>query len=122
MDKGKNNISVTKSIAMNKSENGAIIVTKGFLLGKIIRIDDGNEVVIGRDPAQCDIVIKGEHVSRAHLVVRYNADTEDYTLYDTSSNGTIVDEKYKLKPKTKISVKSGSKVWIGNFENEIILG
>ncbi len=115
-------ITVTKSIAMNKKESGAIIGTRGYLIGKILRIKDDKDVVIGRDPSQCEIVVKGDNVSRVHLRLRFNSNTEDYTLYDTSSNGTIVNEKYKLKPKTPISVKSGSKVWLGNSENEIMLG
>ncbi|MBQ9199555.1 MAG: FHA domain-containing protein [Lachnospiraceae bacterium] len=116
------NMTVTRSIAMNKKENGAIIGTRGFLLGKIIRISSDNDVIIGRDPAQCEIIVKGDKVSRAHLRLRYNSITEDYTLYDTSSNGTIIDEKYKLKHKTHVNVKSGSKIWLGDSDNEIMLG
>lgn len=100
----------------------SIIGVKGSIIGKIFYLRNDETVFIGRDASQCQIVLKGGAVSRVHLNVCYNSITDDYTIYDTSSNGIIVNYKYKVRPRTYIRVEKGSSLQIGNPENEIILG
>lgn len=122
MQTAKTGFSVTKSLAMNSAKNGAIIGTKGFLLGKIIRFDNDKLITLGRDASQCDVVLKGDKISRVHCSIRYNSKTKDYSVQDHSKNGTFVDGKYRLQKGTLVNVKVGSLIWIGNDENEIRLG
>ncbi len=122
MESESKTFTVTRSLALNKDKSGAIIGIKGFLAGKIIHLHSNSLCLVGRDAAQCEVVIKGDSVSRVHFHIRYNTDTEDYIIKDCSKNGVIVDEKYKLKKDTDVRVKSGSKLWIGNSDNELILG
>ncbi|MBE5932164.1 MAG: FHA domain-containing protein [Lachnospiraceae bacterium] len=122
MDSESKRFTVTRSLAMNKDKRGAIVGLKGFLAGKIIHLNSDSLSLVGRDPAQCDVVIKGDSVSRVHFHIRYNSATEDYTIKDCSKNGVVIDGKYKLKPNVDIKVNSGNKIWVGNSDNELILG
>lgn len=112
---------VTKSIEINRQEDAAIIGVKGYLLGKIYHLKSNQIIILGRDTAQCQIVIRGESVSRVHCNITYNSQTDDYTVRDTSLNGVVVDYKYRLKKNTDVRVRRGSSLCIGNDENEIIL-
>ncbi|MBP3622250.1 MAG: FHA domain-containing protein [Lachnospiraceae bacterium] len=113
---------VTRSIAMNSEVAGAVIGTKGHLLGKIIKLKDKQVLVFGRDASQCDVLVKGEKVSRVHCSIRYDAKKNEYIVRDCSTNGVVVNQKYKLKKDADVRVTAGSTVWLGNSENEITLG
>jgi predicted component of type VI protein secretion system len=117
----KSGVTLTKSLALNQEKRGAVIGVKGYLLGKIFRIQHNQILNIGRDPAQCDVIIKGERISRMHCSIRYNALKDEYILRDCSTNGVVVDRKYKVKSNVDIRIRPGSILWIGNGENEIRL-
>lgn len=122
MQMPKTGFTVTKSLAMNQSDGGALIGQKGFLLGKIIRLKSDTQYFLGRDSSQCDVEIKGDKVSRVHCSIIFNSKTYDYTIRDCSTNGVVVNEKYKLKKNTDTSIKPGSILLIGSEENQIRLG
>lgn len=118
----KTGFTVTKSLAMNRKESGALIGQKGFLLGKIIRLKSDTLYFLGRDSSQCDVEIKGDRVSRVHCSILFSSKTCDYIIRDCSTNGVVVNNKYKLKKDTDSSVKPGSTLLIGSEENQIRLG
>lgn len=118
----KTGFTVTRSLAMNQSECGALIGTKGFLLGRIIRLKSDTPYFLGRDASQCDVEIKGDRVSRVHCSIIFNSKTHDYTIRDCSTNGVAVNGKYKLKKNTDVSLKPGSILLIGSEENQLRLG
>ena len=97
MQMPKTGFTVTKSLAMNQKEGGALIGQKGFLLGKIIRLKSDTLYFLGRDSSQCDVEIKGDKVSRVHCSIMFSSKTCDYIIRDCSTNGVVVNEKYKLK-------------------------
>lgn len=115
-------ITVTRSLAMNQDDMGAIIGEKGHLIGKIIRLRPNQRVLLGRDAAQCDILIKGDMVSRVHCSIQYNGKNRQYTVCDLSSNGILVNQKYMLEKRKETQVPSGSKLYIGSEDNIICLG
>ncbi|MBE5954091.1 MAG: FHA domain-containing protein [Lachnospiraceae bacterium] len=122
MESESKKFTVTRSLALNKDKRGAIVGLKGFLAGKIIHLNSDSLTLVGRDPAQCEIVLKGDAVSRIHFTIRYNSATEDYTIKDSSKNGVVIDGKFKLKPNVDVKINSGNKIWVGNSDNELILG
>lgn len=50
----------------------------------------GEEVTVGRNP-DCDIVVNNPKISRNHLKITFDRENRQYTLTDTSRNGTAVD-------------------------------
>ncbi len=122
MNSESQKFTVTKSLALNQDKRGAIVGFKGYLEGKIIHLASDRIYVVGREPTRCHIVIKGKAVSREHFHIRYNSATEDYTIQDCSKNGTVVDGAYKLEYKVDTKLQSGRRLWIGDSDNELILG
>lgn len=115
-------ITVTRSLAMNQDDMGAIIGMKGYLVGKIIRLRPNHKVLIGRDSSQCDILIKGDMVSRVHCSIYYDSYNKKYRVCDLSTNGILVNCKYMLDKRKETQLSSGNQLFIGSEDNIICLG
>ena len=67
------------------------------------------EITLGRDPAQCEIVLQEPSVSRNHAQLLY--DGERYTIVDNKAgNGTFINGKRVSRAR----VRSGDEVRLGN--------
>lgn len=75
--------------------------------------------IIGRDPAQCNIVIMGDNdkVSRKHCTIVYDSANDEYVVVDHSSNGTFLDNGTKLDSGVPIALHSGTTLLIGDKSN-----
>ena len=104
-------ITVTRSLAMNQDDAGAIIGIKGYLIGKIIRLKPEQRVLLGRDM-----------VSRVHCSICYDGKKKTYIVNDLSTNGILVDRKYMLKKRQNTELPTGSQLFIGSEDNIICLG
>ena len=113
---------VTKSMAMNSNEKGAIVFVGGKLIGTIIRMNDLQKVIIGRDASQVNVVIDTDTVSRKHCEITYNGFSNTYTVYDMSKNGVFLGSNQRLAKETMIDLKPGAELWIGDEINRIRLG
>lgn len=113
---------VTKSMAMNSEESGAIVFVGGKLVGTIIRMNDCQKVVIGRDASQANVVIETDTVSRKHCEITYNGFTNSYTVYDVSKNGVFLGRSQRIAKETMIELKPGAELWLGDEINRIRLG
>lgn len=111
---------VTRSLAKSMEKNGAIIGTKGELLGIIYRMKDGESLTIGRDAEKCQIVLKKSNVSREHCIVR-RLDDDTYEVEDCSKNGVYVEGAY-LGKGNKVQAETGNRVWLCDESQEFRLG
>ena len=111
---------VTRSLAKSMENNGAIIGTKGELLGIIYRMKDGESLTIGRDAEKCQIVLKKSNVSREHCIVR-RLDDDTYEVEDCSKNGVYVEGAY-LGKGNKVQAETGNRVWLCDESQEFRLG
>jgi pSer/pThr/pTyr-binding forkhead associated (FHA) protein len=89
-----------------KKEFGTLTINMGGQLGKSYAIGEKG-LIIGRDPAQCDIVIMDPNVSRVHAWVTVKKG--DVVIIDRgSTNGTYVNqvkvENANLKPGDSIQL------------------
>ncbi|MEN9344149.1 MAG: type secretion integral inner rane ring protein [Chlamydiota bacterium] len=80
---------------------GYLIAEEGPLAGLVIRLEDTDQWVLGRDPDEVSIVLEDPMVSRKHVICRLTP--EGYTLENLSSvnpvtqNGKVVTEPVLLK-------------------------
>jgi two-component system response regulator len=111
---------VTRSLAKSMENNGAIIGTKGELLGIIYRMKDGESLTIGRDAEKCQIVLKKSNVSREHCIVR-RLDDDTYEVENCSKNGVYVEGAY-LGKGNKVQAETGNRVWLCDESQEFRLG
>ena len=86
-----------------------LIATSGLLLGRTYSIGPRG-LVIGRDPANCQVVLADDEISRLHAWIAPN-DKGEVVLRDRhSANGTFVNQvrvqEKVLKPEDEISVGS----------------
>ena len=80
---------------------GYLIAEEGPLAGLIVRLEDTDQWVLGRDPDEVSIVLEDPMVSRKHVICRLTA--EGYVLENLSSvnpvtqNGKVVTEPVLLR-------------------------
>lgn len=69
-----------------------IMFLVGEYAGSEIKVPDGSEVRIGRNPAQANVVISEDksQISGLHCGVRYDSFSDYYIVTDYSTNGTFV--------------------------------
>ncbi|MBI2742959.1 MAG: type III secretion system inner membrane ring subunit SctD [Chlamydiales bacterium] len=89
---------------------GYLIAEEGPLTGIILRFEEGQEWVIGRDPDVTDLVLEDPLVSRRHVIIHLTS--EGYLLENLSSvnpatqNGKIITESVLLSEGDIIQVGS----------------
>ena len=115
-------VTITRSLAMNRRPGGAIVGIRGSCLGKILRIQPGVEILLGRDTNICDICFESKKVSRKHCGIIYHAKEHSYSVCDYSANGTYLGNGQRLKSGIHYKVLAGEELWIGTKEDVIKLG
>lgn len=83
----------------------------GDFSGLMFRVT-GSGLMIGRDPAYCQIVfpVEAGEVSRRHCTLHYEADSELFFLEDHgSSNGTFLANGRRMQPGKRYPLKSGER-------------
>lgn len=109
-----------KKVHVGKND-GKITGLRGAYAGAVIPVGT-EQVIIGRDPASSNIVIKSEKASRKHCVVTYNAASKTYSVTDYSVNGTYDGNGNRLSPKSAVLMPAGSQIQIGKDGDIFILG
>lgn len=115
-----NDYTITKSLAFRTEDNGAIIGTKGELLGVIYRMKQGEQLRLGREIRECQIVINNPNVSRVHCIVT-RVENDMYKLEDCSKNGVYVEGKLVGKGNI-VDAHEGDRVCICDETIEFRLG
>lgn len=102
---------------------GCVMCLTGDYQGASFPVKAGAELVIGKDPARCNVVIDQKYttVSRKHVGIRYDAQQYCYIVTDYSSNGTYMDGE-KLEPKRPTYLKAGKTIHLGKSDYSFRLG
>jgi pSer/pThr/pTyr-binding forkhead associated (FHA) protein len=80
---------------------GYLIAEEGPLAGLVVRFEEGEEWIMGRDPDEVSLVLEDPMVSRKHVICRLTA--EGYILENLSSvnpatqNGKVITEPVLLR-------------------------
>jgi pSer/pThr/pTyr-binding forkhead associated (FHA) protein len=98
-----------------KKEFGTLTLSTGGQLGKRYAIGEKG-LIIGRDPAQCDIVIMDPNVSRVHAWVTVKKG-EVVIIDRGSTNGTYVNQ-VKVED---ANLKSGDSIQLGRKCNTTLV-
>jgi pSer/pThr/pTyr-binding forkhead associated (FHA) protein len=65
-------------------------------MGANIMVNSGEHIMIGRDPAMCQLILSDAMVSRKHCLVSFNAATEQYHIECYSKNGIYLSDNRKI--------------------------
>lgn len=106
---------VAPNSAGKKSRSeGALIGVGGVYAGSEFSMSDGETLILGRDPAACNIVLNDENISRQHCAVRYSAKEDKYFVTDLSKNGTFSEGGLRLQPQMETALMKGERIFLGD--------
>ena len=96
----------------------SVIGVSGELAGMRFAIS-GNGLMMGRDPAVCQIVLqRSKGISRLHCFVSYNPSSNMFILTDRNSKyGTFTGDGERITPQKSIALKSGQHFYLGSKDN-----
>ncbi len=99
----------------SSSPKPVLVGISGYFVGNKIDLDKG-QVVIGRDPRLSHLVYPqdNQEISRKHLAVYYDSNTQQFALEDSSSNGTYLSANNRLEPGSTYHLKPGGRFYLGD--------
>ena len=99
-----------------------LIVTGGALKGKSFDLKPNHQTTVGRG-GNCDIVFSREdrYVSQIHMTVTYDSRSNQFVVFDSSSNGTFTPDKRRLPNNMSVSLPVGSTLLLGDPDCSIVL-
>lgn len=100
---------------------GMLVCTLGELNGAQIPIQDREIVTIGRDSSMCNLVLSDMDISRRHCTVQLMSAEECYYVTDYSSLGVMLNGYEKLEKNVTTKCPRGSRILLGNGNNEFLL-
>lgn len=102
---------------------GSISGLSGMYAGQTLPLAAGDEMVIGRDNALCNLIVdqNAEKLSRKHCGIVYNPANASYQVTDYSTNGTFVDGRNRLVANMPTTLAPGTVIALGNRENRFKL-
>lgn len=88
---------ITKNFAMGAAKYGIVIGIRGARQNDTFRLYQDEEMIIGRDGKQSQIVLNDSTISRKHCGIRFDGKEQCYYVCDFSSNGTFAGGRQKLE-------------------------
>ncbi len=107
-------------LILDKKIFAKIYVLTGAYKGASLDVD-GN-IVVGRDPSMCQLIMDGEQVSRKHCKIGFNASTGKYLVTDYSTNGTYYTNGKRLDENVTVELDCGTIILIGKNGDKLKLG
>lgn len=109
----------TPGFVTPQAKAGKIICTAGKYKGAQFPIVDGETIIIGRDPKQCNIIVDKDcvYVGRKHCSITYYADNNKYQVCVFSQNGVVLSDGKRIAKGERITLPVGSTIALGNKEN-----
>ena len=101
---------------------GYLMGLSGEYHGVSIPMRTGEVITLGRDPQICNLVLKGNKVSRRHCTIRYEAVPRQYFLKDSSKNGTYMGSGERMPEGTEIPLQQGAVFYLGDRDNSFRVG
>lgn len=94
---------------------GAVIALSGKEKGYRYPVEDGEELIIGKDPNVAHIIVDASHerISKKHCGIKWNAKANQYQVIDYSTNGTYINSIRKLNKGLFVSVPKGTIINLG---------
>lgn len=117
----KKNVTVTKSLAMSGKETGAIVGVKGAMLGRIYRMQQDEETIIGSDANCATLVLSDSCIDGKLCSIRYNQEGKNYFVRKLGTGYMEADGEELLEAK-EYTLDPGTRIILGNETNEIRLG
>lgn len=93
---------------------GQITGVSGQYSGQSVQMSAGEEIILGRDPKYCMLVLEYPKISRRHCGIRYDMVSGKYQIIDYSSNGTRLSDGTIISTSQYTPVSPGAVLYLGN--------
>lgn len=107
----------TDGYGQNSYKRGKITGLSGVYFGSNIQIVNNETIMVGKDPANANIIIDDPYVSSLHCSIRYDAINDCYIVTDLSTNGTYTDNGRRLVKHQPTKLACSSVLYIANKQN-----
>lgn len=104
-----------------KPQTGALVCVNGELMGASVELQDGKEIVVGRDPKFSNVVVQDAHVSGRHCSVRYSSAEDKYYVTDYSANGLFYKDGQRFIKNLTTACQRQTVIVLGKTNNEFLL-
>ena len=93
---------------------GGLLCVNGPYTGKRYSLVPGQEIVVGRDGEQCDIVINLPKISRRHFLITWLKNEECFEITDFSTNGIYINGDIRLEKNNRYEISAGDTIDLGD--------
>lgn len=87
---------------------GSILGIRGEYAGAVFPIQDGEQIMLGKNPVYCQILFDDAHISRIHCSVRYRGDMKVYDITDYSKNGIFREDGKRFPSQVTCQCRPGT--------------
>lgn len=110
-------------VAVNGFNSGLIEFLSGSCCGYRIPVLPGKDIVIGKDPSICSVVIDKRYseISRKHCKISFEPNQNMYIVTDFSSNGTYSENGIRLNTGVPARIRRGTVITLAKTNNIFIL-
>ncbi len=101
---------------------GEIVGLSGMYTGAVIQLNPGEVITLGRDKSN-SLVFEGQpRISRCHCRLAWDENSKNYTIFDTSSNGSFINDSDECVPQNMpITLYPGMILHLGSNDNSFRL-
>lgn len=92
----------------------------GSFAGAILGFQN-ERIIIGRDPRLCNVVLRGQKISRKHCEILFDREKECYEVRDCSMNGVFREDGERLPKEKKVYLPRDSIIYMAGTEESFRL-
>jgi hypothetical protein len=100
---------------------GVVRAINGVANGQGFRLPETNVIIVGKDSSKATWVIDDELIGDVHCSIRYNSESDQYLVKDTSEKGTFIGS-IRLVKDEMTTLPAGTVLSLGDESNQIRLG
>lgn len=100
---------------------GEIIGVSGTMQGAEIVLNPGENLIVGRDPSVCQLILENAKISRKHFQVGYNQAAEKYHIECYSKNGVHLSDNRTIMAFQGLDVERGTKIVLADGKEVLLL-
>lgn len=119
--RGSNNNPYDEPETLKAKSDGTLRFISGEYEGANIELADGEELLLGRNSTDCQLIFTSMDISRRHCSIKYIASEGYYYITDYSSLGTTINGSIRLQRNVTTKCTVGTKLSLGDGNNQLIL-
>lgn len=108
-------------LGSQRTAKGKLRGKNGVYAGISVVLEEGEQIVIGRDPQICNIVLDSPSISKTHCFIQLKPDKRGYAVMDQSLNGTYLADGSRLPKGIYLDVPGDTLIYVGSVDNTFLL-